>query len=246
MSPLSSDIRIALTPAMVAAATPRLYREAEVAQGGEPLDALGELLRELRLKGRARVVLSHELAGVWLLPPAPVRLKPAEMQGWVRDRLLRQFGEAAGGWRVVWQPVPPGEAVLAGAVEAGWLAALQQTLLDNGLKPAAVEPWLVAACGRLRSALGKGASWLALAEPGRITLARIERGEFRTLRSGRVAGDPAAGLGEMVARESLLADAADGSPVWLQSVGVQADWRGAAGLDVRLAAGAQSGLAAMM
>jgi hypothetical protein len=146
----------------------------------------------------------------------------------------------------VWQPAPPGQPVLAGAVEDGWFAAMQQTLMQHGLKLAAAEPWLVAACARQGSAMKRENAWLALAEPGRITLARLERGVFRTLRSSRVQGDPAVALGEMVARESLLADLAGAMPVWLETVQTQADWRSGSGLEVRQAAAGQTGLAAMM
>lgn len=245
MSLLSPDIRIALTPGLVAVAAPQLYREAPVAEGGDVLAALDELLRPLQLRGRVRVVLSHELARVWLLPSPPVRLNAAEMKGWVREHLARQFGEPVQGWRLAWQPAPPGQPVLTGAVEAGWFAAMRQILSEHGLKLAAVEPWLAPACARLRAAPG-GRAWLALAEPGRITLARLERGVFRALRSSRVSGDPAAALAGMVARESLLADFSDAVPVWLETVQVQADWRGGSGLEVRQPASAQTGLAPMM
>ncbi len=246
MSLLSPDIRIALTPGLVAAAVPRLYREVRVEEGGDALAALDELLGSLQLRGRARVVLSHELARVGLLPAPPVRLDTGEMKAWVREHHARQLGDAADGWRFVWQPAPPRQPVLAGAVDAGWLAALRQTLSQRGLKPAAVEPWLAVACVRLPPALAREGAWLALAEPGRITLARVERGAFHALRSSRMSGDPAAALAGMVARESLRAGLADDSPVWLESVQVHADWRGHSGLQVRQAASAQAGLASML
>jgi len=246
VSLLSPDIRIALTPGLVAVAASRLYREAQVAEGGDALAVLGDLLGSLQLRGRARVVLSHELARVWLLPAPAVRLSAGEMKGWVHEHLKKQFGDAVEDWRSVWQPAPPGQPVLTGAIEAGWLAALQQTLSQHGLKPVAVEPWLAPACLRLPAALGRGAVWLALAEPGRITLARLEQGVFRVLRSSRISGDPATALAGMVARESLRADLDDQSPVWLESVQIQGDWRGNGGLDVRRAASAQSGLAPML
>lgn len=248
MSLLWPDIRIALTPGLVAVSAAGLYREAEVEEGGDALAVLDGLLGSLQLRGRVRVVLSHELARVGLLTPPPVRLATSEMTAWVREHHARQLGDAADGQHFVWQPAPPGQPVLIGAIDAGWLAALRQTLSQRGLKPAAVEPWLAAACTRLPAALGK-AAWMALAEPGRITLARVERGVFRLLRSSRMSGDPAAALAGMIARESLraeLAELADPAPVWLESVQVHADWRGHSGLEVRQTAAAQTGLASML
>ncbi len=246
MSLLSPDIRIALTPEWVAVGTSRLYREARVEEGSDALYTLAELLGSLKLKGRARVVLSHEMARVWLLPAPPVRLKTDEMKGWISAYLARHFGIATDGWQLAWQPAPPGQPVFAGAIDVGWLAAMNQVLKDKGVKPVAVEPWLVTVSHRLRNKLGKGAAWLALAEPGRITLARFEGGAFRGLRSSRIVDDPAETLAAMVGRESLLANIDDHSPIMLEAVQVQANWRDKSGLDVRQPNPMQSGLASMM
>lgn len=230
MSLLWPSARIALTPGQVGMAVGRSLREAAVAEPGwaGALKALAELLAEGGTKGRARVVLSHQFAPAYLLQAPPVRLSPREMQGWARERLLQQFGETARDWQLAWQAEPPGEPFLVSTLAQERLAELKEALGTRGLRAVSVQPWLAEACRRHRALLGRGATWLALAEPGRLTLARLERGRFRSLRSAQIGADPARDLADMLARETLLdagqAGHGDG-PVWLESLRVSADWQ---------------------
>lgn len=237
MSPLSPSPLLALAPGYAALAAGGRVHEAHLADSADPLAGLADLLAPLRRRGRVRVVLSHELARVWLLPAPPMRLATAELQGWLAETLAGRFGEPARAWRLAWQPAPPGRPLLVTALDAAWLEALQAALASQGLRAAMVAPWLAGAANRLRRPLARGAAWLALAEPGRITLARLEAGEFAALRSSRVAGEPAAALADMVAREGLRAGLAGAAPVWLAADRVEADWR-QSGLDIRPAAAA--------
>jgi hypothetical protein len=233
----------------VAVAAGGSYREAALAsrEVEDVLKALAGLLGDKPARGPAELILSHQLAPVWLLPLAPVRLSWQETQGWVRERLASQFGDMAAGWRLAWEPVPAGEPILASGVDAAWLDGLVEGLQDKGLRLRHVRPWLAAACNRHRRSLGKGACWLALAEAGRLTLAGFEAGRLQTLRSSPLAEAPGATLADMLARESLLGLGSTSRQVWLQAVHVPGDWRGQGGdVDLRELAPASTGLAMMM
>lgn len=248
MSLLLPRARIAITPDHVAVSSGGNYRESPVGAGnGEGiLKALADLLGSLHLRGRAEIVLSHQLAPVWLLPPAPVRLNWKETEGWVRERLGEQFGELAGKWRLAWEAPPPGDPILASGVESAWLDKLADILQAKSIKPTSVQPWLAMTCNGHRRALGSGTAWLALAEKGRLTLAGLERGRLKTVRSNQVTDDPAAALAEMLERESLLGAGSNAKRVWLQTVHVDADWRSLKGPEIRELSTASAGLAAMM
>ena len=127
MSLLSPSLRIALTPGRVAVAAGRAYREAAVAAPGwaGALEALSGLLAGSALRGRASVTLSHHFSPVHLLQSPPVALKPLEMQGWIRDTLARQFGEAGRDWQVSWAAEPPGAQVAAPQVGVDHVGDLQ-------------------------------------------------------------------------------------------------------------------------
>jgi len=241
-----SPSHLLLSPGHVAVAGGGRYRERPAAEAGGALKALAELLREEGLTGRADVVLSHKLAPVWLVPSAPTRLDWRETGGWVRDRLTSQFGEPADKWHLSWQPAPPGEPILVSGVESTWLLELLALLKTAGIHPTCVRPWLSAACRRHRGPLGRGSAWLALAEPGRLTLAGLRRGRVESLRTGPCTDDPAAELAAMVEREALLDSRAAPDRVWLQSVHVEADWQRASGLEFKPLTSARAGLGAML
>jgi hypothetical protein len=242
-------VRIALTPGRVALASGRDYREAAVDAPGwaGALAALAGLLTGAGPRGRASVTLSHHFAPVHLLAPPPVALKPLEMQGWIHDTLARQFGEAGRDWRMAWQPEPPGEAFLASSLNPAHLAELESILRSASLKLAVVQPWLAVAWNRRRARLGRGRAWFALAEPDRLTLAGLEAGRVRSLRSSQAQGDAVAALSSLLAREALLAGEASPAPLWIESVLPSINWQGlGGGRSVHPLAGGREPLSALL
>ncbi|MFA5082767.1 MAG: hypothetical protein WC474_09500 [Hydrogenophilaceae bacterium] len=234
MSPLWPDTRIAILPDRVAVATGRAVTELPVPvdQPDALMRTLAEALAAARCKGRVDVVLAHALAPVWLLAAPSVRLDWTETRGWVREQLTAQIGDRIGQSRLAFQPAAPGEPLLVSALDEAWLTSLMTTLAGKGARAHSVQPWLVAAGNRRRAILRRGANWLALAEPGRLTLAFFQDGRPCVVRSLQVGGDMATALQDAVRREALLAGVPDGVPVWLEAVDVEADWR--AGADGRL------------
>ena len=227
MSLLSPSIRIALTPSRVAVAAGRDYREAAVAAPGwgGALEALAGLLAGSALRGRASVTLSHHFSPVHLLVSPPVALKPLEMQGWIRDALAKQFGEAGRDWHVTWQAEPPGEPFLASSLEPAHLAELEGVLRAASIRPAGVQPWLAVAWNRQRRRLGRGRAWYALAEPGRLTLLGLEDGRARSLRAAPLQNDAVAALAGLLTREALLAGEDAPAPLWVESAMLRPNWQ---------------------
>jgi hypothetical protein len=249
VSLLSPSVRIALTPGRVALASGRDYREAVVASPGwaGALETLSGLLAGSNLRGRASVILSHHLAPVHLLPSPPVALKPLEMLGWIHDTLARQFGEAGRDWRVSWQAEPPGESFLVSSLEPSHLAGLEGVLRAASLKPVDVQPWLAVAWNRQRSRLGRGRAWFALAEPERLTLAGLEAGRVRSLRSTQMQGDAVAALSDLLTREALLAGETSPAPLWIESLLPPIKWQGVgSGRSVHPIASGREALSALL
>ena len=227
MSLLSPKVRVALTPGRVAVASGRDYREAEVPNPGwtGALEALSGLLAGAALRGRTRVTLSHHFSPVHLLPSPPVVLKPLEMQGWIRDTLARQFGEAGRDRLVSWQAEPPGVPFLASSLEPAFLAELEGVLRAASLKLVEAQPWLASVWNRQRRRLGRGRAWFALAETGQLTLLGLDGGHVRSLRSTLIQDDAVAALANLLAREALLAGEESPAPVWIESAGLQTNWQ---------------------
>lgn len=227
MSLLSPSVRIALTPGLVAVTSGRGYRDAAVASPGWAcaLDALSGLLAGAGLRGRASVVLSHQFAPMHLLQSPPLALKPAEMESWIRDQLVRQLGEASRDGRVTWQAEPPGEPFLVSTVEPARLAELDGLLRAASLKLADMQPWLATAWNRQRRRLGRGRAWYALLEPGRLLLLGLQDGRVRSLRAAPLQGDAIEALDGLLTREALLAGEETSAPLWVESAVLQPNWQ---------------------
>lgn len=227
MSLLSPKLRIAIAPGRVAVADGADVREAEVAAPGwaGALEALSGLLAGAGLSGRAGVTLSHHFAPVHLLTSPALALKPLEMQGWIRDTLAKQFGEAGRGWQVAWQPEPPGHSFIASSFDPAQLAELEGVLRKASLKATAVQPWLAASWNRQRRRIGRGRAWYALAEPGRLTLLGLESGRVKSLRSSLFQNDAVDALADLLTRETLLAGEAVPAPLWVESAVLRPNWQ---------------------
>jgi hypothetical protein len=242
-------VRIALAPSQVAVARGRVYREAAVDSPGwaGALKTVSGLLAGTGWRGSASFILSHHFAHVHYLPAPPVLLKPMEMQGWIRDYLDRQYGEAGKDWQVAWQSEPPGKPFLASSIALASLGELDEAMRSAGLKPASIRPWLAAAWSRDGRRVGKEEGWYVLAEPGRLMLASVAGRAIRSLRTASVQGDPAMPLADLIKREALLTGEAADAPVWIDSVLLRADWgRVGGGLNVHTLPSAGESLASML
>ncbi len=227
MSLLSPDAALALHPGRaLLRAGGRLLEQASGAGWEGALSALDTLLAQARPTGGLRASLSHHFAGVLLLEPPPVHLGHAEMSGWVRECLTRDYGAEAQALRPVWQDVPPGWPVPVAVTDAVRHEQLVRRLRDAGLDLSQSAPWFVWAWNRHRRALPRHGGWLALLEPGRILLARAVGGRPAGLcvaPAGAVTEDDLAGL---LKRESLRRGTGEGDELWLASAGVNVDRQG--------------------
>ncbi len=195
-------------------------------EGG--LATLDQLLLEARAKGAVRVSLSHHFARVLVVEPPPVRLKADEMDGWVRGQLSQAYGAEAESWHRVWQDVPPGRKVPVAVIDASRYAELEQRLAAGDLKLAHASPWLVDAWQRHDRSIGSKSGWLALVEPGRIVVAKVDHGRLAATRTVQADADPVGALADLLAREKLQSATPGGDELWLMAPALHAAWQGLA------------------
>ena len=235
MSRLSNKLQIALSPTAVGMiangkrASTKLNAEDNQDQRGALIHATNALLAEVSFVGSsARAVLSHGLASVWQCSPAPVRLSDSELAGWVTDQTSERFGDTAADWELAWDRPPPGIPIWVSGINRALLLDLTTTLKEKGITLQSAEPWLAVAAYKYRKQLGGHNSWLALAEPGRITLAGFKKGEPQSLRSvifDTLLEHPGVALGKMLSREALLNSEFQAKDLWIRAFSLSADWQ---------------------
>lgn len=141
----------------------------------------------------------------YALVPWNAALKNAEQ--WLalaRHRLGAVHGAAAAEWDVKLTETAPAGPRLACAVDRALLEELARTFTAANERLVSVQPFLVAAFNRIRRTIGGGSCWLVIEEPGRLTLAFIQRGVWLAVRSRRADHGWRAGLPELIERESAF------------------------------------------
>lgn len=207
----------------------RLWEQAGEAGWEGGLAILDEVLAQAAakgpLKGGVSVGLSHNYARALTVAPPPVRLKADEMDGWVRGQLTQDFGAEAAFWRVAWQDVPPGHMVPVAVMESDRYEALAQRLAARGLRLASASPLLAGLWRRHHRALVGKTGWLALVEPGRVLVARVERGRLQNTRSAQADTGVVDTLAALLTREALQSTNEASGDLWLAAPDTQAAWQ---------------------
>lgn len=190
----------------------RLVREEVVpVPAGEPphwqaaLDALPAALgRPGPGRPEVTVILSNHFVRYALLPWNASLKTDAEWAALARHRLEAVHGPAAGSWALRICETAPRGARIASTADTALLDALEARLAECRADLVSVQPYLMAVFNRVRAEIGNESCWLVIAESGRLTLALIERGSWRALRSRRIGDGWQAGLPDLLERESAV------------------------------------------
>lgn len=174
--------------------------------------ALGE-----RAPRRLTVILSHHFVRYALLPWSAALKSEEAWRAYAEHRLAAIYGAPAAPWALRVSATAPRGARIACATEQALLDALQAKLRDSGVRLASVQPHLMAAFNRSRRRLRGASCWLVVEEAGRLALALIERGAWRSLRSRRVDAHWRDALPTLLAREGALLGLGEAPPPLLAS-----------------------------
>lgn len=169
------------------------------------IDALPAALgRTGRGKPEVTVILSNHFVRYALLPWNAALKKEAEWAALARHRLEAVHGPAIGNWALRISETAPHSARIVSAVDTALLDALEARLAECHADLVSVQPYLMGVFNRVRSKIDNASCWLVIAESGRLTLALIERGSWRALRSRRVGDRWQAELPDLLERESAV------------------------------------------
>ena len=160
----------------------------------------------------AALVLADQFARYALLAWNATLKTEAQWQALARHRLGVVHGAAAAGWELKLTETAPAGPRLACALERELVEALAQTFVAAGVELISVQPFLVTAFNRIRTTLGNDSCWIVVEEPGRLTLALIQRGVWMAIRSRRIDQRWRSVLPEILERESAFLGLAEPCP----------------------------------
>ena len=176
---------------------------ADAAEWRAALDALPQVLLSLECR-EASVVLADQFVRYALLPWNAAVKSEEQWLALARHRLAAIHGPVAAEWEVRLTDTAPMGPRLACAVDRALIEALASTFVKVNVRLASVEPFLIAAFNRIRRQIGNGSCWLVVEEPGRLTLAFIQRGVWIAIRSRRAGERWRELLPEIIERESAF------------------------------------------
>jgi hypothetical protein len=167
------------------------------------LGALPEILKAHR-GSEASIVLADQFARYALLQHNDAVRTSEQWLALARHRFGALHGAVAADWEVKVTQTAPFGARLACAVDRELIEQLAGVFVSSSIKLISVQPFLVAAFNRIRKTVGNGSCWIVVEEPGRLTLALLQRGAWVAIRSRRSDDRWRVVLPEILERESAF------------------------------------------
>ena len=167
-----------------------------------PVEALAATLAGR--KGDVSVVLADQFVRYALLPWNETLKSREQWAALATHRFNTLHGPRATEWQINVAETAPTGARLACAVDRTLINQLAEIFVQANIRLASVQPFLVAAFNRIRKSVGNGSCWIVVEEPGRLTLALIQRGMWIAIRSRRADKGWRNVLPEILERESAF------------------------------------------
>lgn len=222
MSLLSREqVTIGFSPAQLSALCRRGRRQppeerlVPLAGNGEALwenalEALEILLDDKAWGGReVTLILSNHYVRYAVIPKSRI-LAPARLNDLARIVFREIFGDLARDWALRVSPARQ-TRTLASGVPQTLLTAIS-AICEERCTLRSIQPGLMPVFNRVRANLDRHSGTLALLEPGRITLAAIEQGQWLSIDSRAGDGDH---LPERLAEVHALSGHPPGGRLWL-------------------------------
>ena len=168
----------------------------------KPLEALPAILADK--KGEAAVVLADQFVRYALLPWNEALKTSEQWTALATHRFTTLHGPRAAEWQINVTETAPMGPRLACAVDRALITQLADIFTKANLRLVSVQPFLVAAFNRIRKSVGNGSCWIVVEEPGRLTLALIQRGMWVAIRGRRADKGWRNVLPEILERESAF------------------------------------------
>jgi hypothetical protein len=206
----SRKMRVALCPDRLILSGGKIIpveRTNDDAEWRGAVTALSEILKSGK-KQELSIVLADSFVRYALLPYSAAIKTEEQWLALARHRLTAVHGARVAEWELRVADTAPAAPRLVCALDRELIAALSSKVAEFNVNLASVQPFLVAAFNQIRkqidSRMNAGSCWLVVEEPGRLTLALIQRGVWVAIRSRRVEANWRELLPEILEREGAF------------------------------------------
>lgn len=181
--------------------------------GRAPLDALAQLLATPQWQNAdATVILSNYFVRYALVPWSDEISDEQEEAAYVKLCFSKIYGAAADAWTLRLSEERRGTPGMASAVDSKLLAELETVCATGKLRLRSVQPYLMPVFNQARHSIAEQTCWLVLAEPGKLCMALVHKGRWRSVGVRQVSEKGwAPEMLLLLDRESRLADVGNGA-----------------------------------
>ena len=176
------------------------------------LEALREALEQpFARDADAHLVISNHFVRYALVPWSEHLASDEEKRAWVRHHFAEIYGEPESPAEYRWSEDGPDAACVASALDAEFIGGIRAAFEPASLRLRSVRPYLMAAFNRWQRRVEGDPVWFVLPETGRVCIASLANGRWRTIAARNIGPDWQAELPLALKRELLLADGAAAS-----------------------------------
>ena len=214
------ELRIALSPdRVVLARISRRWRPKVVAKDAvlcaglatsdwrSCVEGLRQVLQEPAWQqADATIVLSNHFVRYALVPWSERLVSADEKQAWVRHHFSERYGETAVPTDYRWSEDRPDAPCVASAIDSELVSEISAACEPAALRLRSIQPYLMAVFNHCRRYVKRVPAWIVIAESGRVCVASISNGQWRTITSAGVGEDWQAELSLVLERRLLLAE----------------------------------------
>ena len=169
-----------------------------------------QLLRQAGTKkAKAEIILSNHFVRYQLVKAQPDLGSLEEEQGFVKFTFTEVFGNEAAHWSMRWGSGLDLNAQVASAIDQPLLDNIANIFAEASIKLVSLQPYLMAAFNHVRKLFDAKPVWFVLVEEGRVCIALLKDGDWKTLHTSKLGQDWAVELPNVIEREFQITGTED-------------------------------------
>ena len=154
----------------------------------------------------AYVTLSSHFVHYALVPWSPHLVLDDEKRSWVKHHFDDLYGEATSELEYRWSDEGPDATCVASAIDGALARGARDAFDGTSLRLRSIQPYVMNAFNHGCSRIANETALLAFPEPGRLCIASVYGGTWRSISSRQIASDWQADLPHALQREIMVAD----------------------------------------